>query len=260
MPLRRGPQWSQNKRGPRAHAAGAAMIPTRRRPRGRCSGGLGGPIAEEAPTPMRRGPRWSQSKGGPHALAQGAWVVLQQRRPLRQRSGGPRCSQSEGGPKALAQGASVVPKRKRAGTPSLPSHWVSLSPHGPHRTGGTGVAADREGWVTETPSSPSQRVSHPHTTRTGPGRLGCNHQHRGIGGRKPFTPFPSGIPSPARPPTGGTRVYPLSQGVGLRGGVPLNVPIPPDHDETGGLGYSCRPGNPKPHSHPIRRPHPRAAI
>ena len=70
-----GPRWSQSEGGPLAHAAGASMVPKRRRPPRRWGGGLGVRKAKEAPLPMRPGLRWSQSEGGPLAHAAGAPVV-----------------------------------------------------------------------------------------------------------------------------------------------------------------------------------------
>ena len=67
----RGPQWCQSEEGPFAHATAAPVDPKRRRPPRPGGGGLGAPIAKEAPSPMRRGPRWSQSEGGP--LTHAAW-------------------------------------------------------------------------------------------------------------------------------------------------------------------------------------------
>ena len=109
-PQRRGPWWSQSERGPFASAAGALVIPQRRRPPRLSGGGLGvrkqrrpprlsgggpgGPKAKEAPSPQRRGPRWSRSEGGPLASAEGASVVPKRRRPPRLSGGG------LGGPKA----------------------------------------------------------------------------------------------------------------------------------------------------------------
>ena len=86
--MRRGPRWSLNGGGPHAHAAGALVVPKRRRPPCPRSGGLGGPKTEEAPKPMRRGPRWSLNGGGPHAHAAGASVVPKRRRPPRPCGGG----------------------------------------------------------------------------------------------------------------------------------------------------------------------------
>ena len=37
--MRRGPRWSQNEGGPRAHAAGTLVVPKRRRPPRPCAGG-----------------------------------------------------------------------------------------------------------------------------------------------------------------------------------------------------------------------------
>ena len=54
--MRRGPPWSQSGKGPLADAAGASLIPKRRRPARPRGGGLGGPKTEEAPAPTRRGP------------------------------------------------------------------------------------------------------------------------------------------------------------------------------------------------------------
>ena len=59
--MRRVPWWPQSEGGPLAHAAGASVVPKRRRPP--CPR-AGGPKAKEAPSPMRWGPRWSQSEGG----------------------------------------------------------------------------------------------------------------------------------------------------------------------------------------------------
>ena len=73
--MRRGTRWFQSEGGPLAHAAGASVVPKwKRRPRP-CSGGLGGPEVEEAPSPMRQGARWSHSGRGPLAYAAGASVI-----------------------------------------------------------------------------------------------------------------------------------------------------------------------------------------
>ena len=135
--MRRGPRWSQSEGGPLAHAAGAPVVPKRRRPPRPCGGGRSDPKAKEASSPMRRGPRLSQSEGGPLTHAVGASVVPKRRRPPHEapspRGGGlggpkakeasspmrrqPRWSQSEGGPFTHAAGASVVPKRRRPPRP-----------------------------------------------------------------------------------------------------------------------------------------------
>ena len=78
--MQRGPQCSQSEGGPLAHAAGAPLIPKRRRPPGPCGGGLSVPKAKEAPSPVRRGPRWSQGGGGPRAHAAGAPLIPKRRR------------------------------------------------------------------------------------------------------------------------------------------------------------------------------------
>ena len=55
-------------------------------------------------------------------------------------------------------------------------------------------------------------------------------------------------------------VWGQTKAMGYRGGVTLGVHIPPDCYRSRGLGCSRRPGNPKPRSHPIGRPYPRAAM
>ena len=70
-PIRRGPWWSGSGGGPIAHAAGASVVPKRRRPPRPCGRGLGGPKAKQAPSPMRRGPGEPQNGGGAHAHAAG---------------------------------------------------------------------------------------------------------------------------------------------------------------------------------------------
>ena len=86
--MRWGPRWSLNEAGPLAHAAGAPVVPKRKRPSRPCGGGHGGPKAKAAPSPMRWGPRWSQSKGGPLAQSAGASVNPKRKRPPRPRRGG----------------------------------------------------------------------------------------------------------------------------------------------------------------------------
>ena len=73
--MRRGPRWSPSERGPLAHAAGASVVPKRRRPPRPCGGGLGGPKAKEARSPMQWGPRWSANEGGSLAHAARPLVV-----------------------------------------------------------------------------------------------------------------------------------------------------------------------------------------
>ena len=106
--MRRGPRWSLSEGGPLAHAAGAPVIPKRKKPPLPCSGGLGGPKVEEPPSPIRRGPRWSESEGGPLTNAAGAPVVPKRERPPRPCSGGPLNPDSHGaGPLNLPRGESL---------------------------------------------------------------------------------------------------------------------------------------------------------
>ena len=93
-PTRRAARWSQREGGTRAHATGALMTQTRRRPPRPCLGGLGDPNMQEVPAPTWRGPRWSQSEGGSHGHATGASMIQTCKRPPRQQAGG------LGGPKA----------------------------------------------------------------------------------------------------------------------------------------------------------------
>ena len=87
-PQRRGPQRSQSERGPLASAAGALVIPQRRRPPRlsggglgvrkrkrppRLGGGLGDPTAKEAASPQRRGPRCPKAKEAPSPQRRGPW-------------------------------------------------------------------------------------------------------------------------------------------------------------------------------------------
>ena len=58
MLFQRWPLWSQSGGGPRTHVAGASVVPKWRRPRHPCGGGFVGPKTE-APARMRRGPPWS---------------------------------------------------------------------------------------------------------------------------------------------------------------------------------------------------------
>ena len=135
------PRWSQIEGGllaqskggglggAKAHAAGASVVPKRRRPPRPCGGGLGDPKAKEVPSPMCRGPRWSQSGGGPlaheggprceggplpHAVLGGP-KAKEAPSPMRH---GSRWSQSKGEAHVHAVGASVVPKRRRSPRPS----------------------------------------------------------------------------------------------------------------------------------------------
>ena len=64
MPMQQGPPWFESEGGPRAHAAGASMTPTRRRPAPprRCCGGLDDPNAREGPAPTPQGPLRSHSE------------------------------------------------------------------------------------------------------------------------------------------------------------------------------------------------------
>ena len=70
-PQRRGPRWSQSQRGPLAPAAGASVVPKRRRPPRLNGGGLGDPRAKEAPSPQRRGPRCPKAKEAPSPQRRG---------------------------------------------------------------------------------------------------------------------------------------------------------------------------------------------
>ena len=141
----RGPRWSQNGRGPLAHAAGPSNTPKQRRPPRPCGGGLSGPNAKEAPSPMRRGPRWSQSEGGPRAHAAGASVVPMRRRPPRPCGGG------LGDPKVFpppcracpSKGLPCVERSRRpssllhppgASLPPIPLRGALIPPNGPRGT------------------------------------------------------------------------------------------------------------------------------
>ena len=95
----RGPRWFESEIGPLAHAAGAPVVPKRRKPPRPCGGGFRGPKAKEAPSPMQPRHGWSQSEGGPLALAAGASVVPKRRRPSCPGGGG------VGGPSAKAKEA-----------------------------------------------------------------------------------------------------------------------------------------------------------
>ena len=50
--MRRGPRWSQSERGPHAHAAGASVIPKRRRPPRPCDGASVVPKRRRPPRPV----------------------------------------------------------------------------------------------------------------------------------------------------------------------------------------------------------------
>ena len=65
MPTGWGPRWSQSAGDPLPNAAGASVVPKRRRPPRPCGEGFGGPEAKEAPSPMRWGPRWPKAKEVP---------------------------------------------------------------------------------------------------------------------------------------------------------------------------------------------------
>ena len=83
--MRRGPWWSQKGGGPLAHAVGSSVVSKRRGAPHPCSGGVGGPKTEDAPSLMRWGSRWTQSGGGPLANAGGASVISKRRGPPMQR-------------------------------------------------------------------------------------------------------------------------------------------------------------------------------
>ena len=111
MPMRRGPQGPKREKGyyanaagvmtiercrrplclygvglpgykaaicPRAKAAGASVVPQRRRPQNPCGREIDNPKTKEAPAPMRRVLRSCQSGAGSRtkvAAALGAWAV-----------------------------------------------------------------------------------------------------------------------------------------------------------------------------------------
>ena len=124
-PMRRGPRWPHSEGGPLAHAAGAPVVPKRKRPPSPCGGGPGGPKAKGAPSSMRWGPRWSQSEGGHLAHAAGASVVPKRKRPPRPCGGGPGGPKAKGAPSSMRPGPRWSPKRRR-----LP-HLCGGGPGGP---------------------------------------------------------------------------------------------------------------------------------
>ena len=155
--------WSQNGRGPHAHAPGAPVVPKAggshapsavasvvrngRRPPRPCGRGSVGLKTKGGHLPMWRGPRWSEKRGRPRAHAVGGLsgpkteeVPSPMRRgpdgpktekaltPMRWR---PRWSQHGGGPRAHVAGASVVPKWRSTPRPCGGGHQWSQNGGGP---------------------------------------------------------------------------------------------------------------------------------